>query len=328
MRLIGAEAHRWLARRGLWVALAGAFALLAMLCSTIVLATRPPSGEDVAAGRVAFAEQHAQWVENHESDREACLKTLPPDEVDKADEYCAMEEPKEEWFVPQPMGWANAMSTVTTGGAGIAGLVAMLMAASFWGAEIRSGSLSTWLTFVPSRPKVWASKMVVSAVAGAAVLAPVLVLGLVTAWLAITVNQGAAAVGDWVGPLQAAGRGVVFGALMALIGGGLAVVFRSTVAAVAVPLAYLFLQGMVGLLYAIPGFDRLTSLLPENNVQAFLLGGLTYHVPVTRATPDGLQVDMVERTISLAQGTVYLLVLVAIAALVSLVLFQRRDVTE
>ena len=326
MRLVGAEAHRWLARRGLWVALAGAFALVAMMCASIVMATRPPSGAEVEAGRRAFAEQHASWLEHHEADAQECLASVPEAEAKAG--ACAMEEPREEWFVPQPMRWADAAATVTTGGASITALVALLMAASFWGAEIRSGSLSTWLTFVPSRSRVWGSKTVVVAVAGAVVTASLMLVGLVAAWAAVALNQGAAAVGDWVGPLQAAGRGVVFGAMMAIVGAGLAVVFRSTVAAVAVPLGYLFIQGMLGLLYAIPGFDRVTDLLPENNVRAFLEGGMTYTVPVTRVTPEGLQHDMVERTISLAQGTVYLLVFVAVAAIVSLVVFQRRDVTD
>lgn len=327
IRLVGAETHRWLARRGLWVALAGAFAIVAVICATLVLSTRPPSGAEVDAGRRSFAEAHAYWVQNHETEYAQCLESLPAGEP-RPEEACRMEEPQEEWYIPQPLGWSDATSAATVGGASVAGLVALFMAASFWGAEIRSGSLATWLTFVPARPRVWAAKMVVSAVAGAAVAAVLVLVGLLVAWLAITLNQGPDAVGDWAGPLQAAGRGVAFGAMMALVGAGLAVVFRSTVAAIAVPLGYLFVQGMLGILYTIPGFEKLTDFLPENNVRAFLEGGTTYAVPVTRVTPQGLEHEWVEKTISLAHGAVYLLVFVAIAGLVSLAVFQRRDVTE
>lgn len=327
IRLVGAETHRWLARRGLWVALAGALAIVAVICATLVLSTRPPSGAEVEAGRRSFAEAHAYWVQNHEAEYASCMASMPAGEP-KPEELCRNDEPLPEWFFPQPLGWGDATGAATIGRASVAGLFALLMAASFWGAEIRSGSLTTWLTFVPSRPRVWAAKMVVVALAGAAVAAVLVLVGLLAAWLAITVNQGPDAVGDWAVLLQAAARGVAFGAMMALVGAGLAVVFRSTVAAVAVPLAYLFAQGMLGILYTIPGFEKLTDYLPENNVRAFLEGGMTYLVPVTRVTPQGLENEMVEKTISLAHGAVYLLVFVAIAGLVSLAVFQRRDVTE
>ena len=324
IRLIGAETHRWVARRGLWVALLGLLAILATMCWSIVVATRPPEAAVVAQGKIAYAEQHAYWVENHEQEEAFCRASDPEAPAD----VCAQPEPQPEWFYPQPMTWEAATSTATVGAGATAGLFLILMAASFWGAEFRSGSLATWLTFVPSRPRVWASKMVVVALAGAVVSAVVLLVGLLTAWGAVAAHQGADAVGSWVGPLQAAGRGVLFGAMMALVGAGLAVVFRSTVAAVAVPLAYLFAQGMLGILMAIPGFDRLTGLLPENNVQAFLLGSYTYSVPVQRMTPQGMETEWLERTISLGQGTVYLLVAVALACVVSLAVFRRRDVTE
>ena len=325
IRLIGAEFHRWVVRRGLWVALAGALAIIATFCVTIVVATQPPSAEAVAAGRAALVEEHAHWVEHREEYEATCRDEVPAAEADQA---CVMEEPREEWFIPQPMDWAGATATATLGGASVAGLVTLLMAASFWGAEIRSGSLTTWLTFVPSRPRVWAAKMVVVALAGAAVAAVLLLLGLVVAWIAVSAHQGPDAVGGWVQPLQVAGRGVLLGAMMALLGAGLAVIFRSTVAAVAVPLGYLFVQGMMGVLYAIPGFERLTEFLPENNVRAFLEGGYTYSVPIQRVTPQGLEYDYVEKTLSLAHGAVYLLVFMALAAFVSAAAFQRRDVTE
>ena len=48
IRLIGAETHRWVARRGLWVALLGLLAILATMCWSIVVATRPPEAAVVA----------------------------------------------------------------------------------------------------------------------------------------------------------------------------------------------------------------------------------------------------------------------------------------
>ena len=72
IRLIGAETHRWVARRGLWVALLGLLAILATMCWSIVVATRPPEAAVVAQGKIAYAEQHAYWVENHEQEEAFC----------------------------------------------------------------------------------------------------------------------------------------------------------------------------------------------------------------------------------------------------------------
>ena len=77
IRLIGAETHRWVARRGLWVALLGLLAILATMCWSIVVATRPPEAAVVAQGKIAYAEQHAYWVENHEQEEAFCRASDP-----------------------------------------------------------------------------------------------------------------------------------------------------------------------------------------------------------------------------------------------------------
>ena len=52
IRLIGAETHRWVARRGLWVALLGLLAILATMCWSIVVPNWPSycSRSDVSDG--------------------------------------------------------------------------------------------------------------------------------------------------------------------------------------------------------------------------------------------------------------------------------------
>lgn len=334
-RLLAAEANRWLARRSLWATLAGTLVVAALICAGLFASTMPPSGAEVERGRAMFQQEHAHWVANAALDQEQCRRDFTPDpqlsEADQAAEReraCVIEEPKEEWFVWQPMGWHDATMTATVGGATIGALGALLMAASFWGAEYRHGSLSTWLTFVPSRGRVWASKMLVAMVMGAAVTAIVLVLTVTMMWAAIVVNQGAGAVGAWDSALANAGRGLAFGAFAGLLGGALTTMFRNTVAAVAVPMGYLLVQGLFGVLSALPGYIHLTPWLPENNVRAFLEGGLTYPVPVQKMTQAGLEWDLIEKHISFAQGAVYLVVLVGLVAFASAWLFQRRDVTE
>ena len=324
-RLLVAETSRWLARRGLWITLACGIAVACLAAMSMISAARPPSGASVEEGRRYFAEAHANWVEHSKDDYQACLDSVT---VDAAKE-CAglLEEPKEADFVPQPLRWADAVSGAANAGAGLGGILAMVLAASFWGAEYRHGTVSTWLTFVPNRTRVWVSRFAVLAVAGALVVLVMEALLLAAAAGGVWVLQGSAAVGSPDAALAIAARGLGFGAMMAALGGALAVLTRTTIAATAIPIVYLFLQMSVGVLYLIPGFERLAGWLPEHNIAAYLNNGTTYNIPVDRVTEHGVVTDFVERTLPFAQGLVYLSVLVGVVAAGSLLAFRRRDVT-
>lgn len=324
-RLLRAEAHRWIARRSLWFTLMSVFAIAAMIWIGLVSGTQPPSGPQLEQAKASYAREHADWVANHEQYRQECIANVPASDVDEA---CQFPEPQLEWFVMQPMDWGAATQVATVGGVVVGALGALMMAASFWGAEYRHGSLSTWLTFVPSRGRVWASKMVVGAAFGAVATGVVAVTCLLVACAAVALQQGPAAVGAWGTPLLNILRGVGFGVLTALLGASLATLFRNTVAAVAVPLGYMLLQGLFGILAAVPGYVHLQRWLPENNIRAFIEGGITYHVPIQTMTPGGLVWDSVEQTISFAEGAAYLIVLVGLFAVASVLVFLKRDVTD
>lgn len=324
-RLLRAETHRWLARRSLWFTLMSVFAIAAMIWISLVNGTQPPSGPQVEQAKVAHAREHADWVANHEQYRQDCLDSVPAAE---AEEACQFPEPQLDWFIMQPIDWEAATQVATVGGAVVGALGALMMAASFWGAEYRHGSLSTWLTYVPSRGRVWASKMFVGAGFGAVVTGVVALACMLVAWAAVALQQGPAAVGAWWTPLLNILRGVGFGVLTALLGAALATLFRNTVAAVAVPLGYMLLQGLFGILAAVPGYVHLQRWLPENNIRAFIEGGLTYDVSIQRMTPGGLVWDSVRQTISFGQGAAYLIVLVGLFAVASVLVFLKRDVTD
>ena len=67
----------------------------------------------------------------------------------------------------------------------VTSLAALMLGATFVGAEIATGSLSQWLTFSPNRHKVYASKLLVALFGG-------LVLGLVAClgYLAVALLNG------------------------------------------------------------------------------------------------------------------------------------------
>lgn len=326
INLIRAESSRWVARRGLWIGLAALIAVMGFFVLSIWFAAAPPSSQDVAQYRQYYAESLADWEQHGEQYVEDCYRQATSD-LERAD--CEqMRAPVEADYIPAPMSWKDAASLGTTAGAVVGALGAMLMAASFWGAEYRQGSIATWLTFVPGRGRVWSAKMIVSAVAGALVALVCAGVGLLSAWVAMAVQQGPDAVGAWTESLQMLARAAGLGALLAVIGGALAVGFRNTVAAVALPLAYLFLQGMFRIVALLPGADALVTWMPENNVIAYLNHGYTMQVPVTRVGPTGMEWSTIEKTITFGQGLLYLLVVTTLFALASWALFRRRDIAE
>lgn len=326
INLIRAESSRWVARRGLWIGLAGLVALMCAVVASIWFATMPPSSQEVAQYRQYYAESLADWEQHGEQYVEDCYRQATSDP--EREECGQMRAPVEADYIPTPMTWTDAFATAATGGTIMSALGVMVMAASFWGAEYRQGSIATWLTFVPSRGRVWTAKMAVAAVAGALVVMLCTGLTLVGAWVSVWAHQGPDAVGSWSEPLQRLALGAGLGALFAVIGGALAVGFRTTVAAAALPLGYVFLQAASSLLTVIPGGHNLVTWLPENNVLAYLGLGYTFAVPVTKIGANGVEWSTIEKTITFGQGLLYLLVVTTLVALASWALFRRRDIAE
>ncbi len=325
INVLRAEFSRWVARRGLWMAALALLAVMGLFAVSIWFATRPPSGEELDRAKQWYAEAVADWEINGERYLEECLADATTD-ADR--EGCQSMRPEESHFVAPPMSWKDAAGQGPLAGAVVGSLGAMLMAASFWGAEYRQGSLSTWLTFVPGRGRVWGAKMGVAAVAGALVAFGCAAVGLLAAWVSVVAHQGPDAVGVWTEPVQMLARAAGLGAVFAVIGGALAVGFRNTVAAVALPLAYLLFQGLFRIVSSIPGAHHLVTWMPENNVIAYLRHGYTLQVPLTRVGPTGVEWSTVEKTITFGQGLLYLVVIATLCALASWVLFRRRDIAE
>ncbi|WP_232548680.1 ABC transporter permease subunit [Propioniciclava soli] len=321
--VIAAEALRWLRRRGLWATVA-VFLLLAVMSGVAMAASaEPPDEATVAQAKVDYASYLADWNENHQEWYQDCLDATPEDENPQA--MCAetLAAPVESDYVPAPLAWADGMRSAAIFAGILGGMLAMLVAASFWGAEFRHGTIATWLTFVPDRTRVWTAKNVVAVLmsAVAALVMSAVVLGVTT--IGFVMFQGPASVGDWGPPLGIAARGLGFAALAALIGAAMAVLFRNTVAAAAVPVAYLVLTSMFGAVTYVPGLEFLATLMPETNLMAYLALGTTYWVPALEPGE-----GMVERHLPFAHGLTYLLVLTGALAVASLIAFQRRDVAE
>ena len=192
----------------------------------------------------------------------------------------------------------------------LAGL-AMLLGATFVGADWASGSMSNQLLFEPRRLRVYAAK-------GAAVLLVGLVLSCVVLavwWFVLAqVASGrdiATPSGVWAEIRGSVWRGSLLAGLAGLGGYALTMLFRSTVATLGVLFGTMVATSL--LISSLP-LDNAGRWLPSNNIGAWVLDGIDYYSR-----------DSVHR-LTMWQGGVYLLVLLAGALLLSSWSFRRRDV--
>jgi ABC-2 type transport system permease protein len=127
---------------------------------------------------------------------------------------------------------------------------------------------------------------------------------------------------------ELAGRGVVVGAIFAVLGFGLALLTRHTIAAAGTVLGYLFLWFVVTLLsQVIPALQAVKGWLPQNHMLAFLNHGYSYTTVVREVTAQGLNERQVQHTISFADSSLYWAVLLVVVIAGTYLVFRRRDVS-
>lgn len=323
MRLVLTELNRFRSRRAVTFVLLAAVVLGALLAVTAIWDTRPPSDRELARAEAQLAA--AQNDPAFERDLAEC-KERPADFFgpEATDDDCdRLLTPRLEEFLPR-----NELDLGLVVDHRAIALVALLTAllivagATFAGADWASGSMSNQLLFQPRRTRVWVAKAVAvgvgTAVAGAFVLAGFWVS------LALTAEARGIAVPDaargdiwWT-----SARGVALGAAAAVGGYALTMLLRSTVATLAV----LFVYAIAGeaLILALP-FARAGDVSLANNVFAWIESG-TKVLDVDVACRPGLATCENAYVLSLVQGATYLVVLLLLAAVVSLLSFRRRDV--
>ena len=320
-RLLRAELLRIRSRRLTWVALGLVLLVVALAQLAVGSSVRPVTAAERNQAQVAYDEAVQDYEKNGETYEQQCL-----DEGLSAED-CATEPPRIEDYVPRTVStFAEAGQLVVTVTVTFAALGLLLVAASVTGAELSSGAMANWLTFVPERGRVFAAKLLalvlVAAVSTAAVLA--LALG-----VAALVARGYQAPLTGAGQLVAvAGRGVLVSVVAAAVGFGLALITRHTIAAAGTVLGYLILSAVLAVVwFTVPALSGVQRFLPENNLLALLLGKHTYYTFGEQLQPDGTYVDTsVAHVISLTHGSLYWAVAVAVLLAASYLVFRRRDV--
>lgn len=203
----------------------------------------------------------------------------------------------------------------------LAALAALMIAGSFIGAEFSSGSISNWLSFVPRRIPVFGSKLLTIGVFSALFSGA---CGALTLGAAVVLARAHDVPLEQIAKLTAmTARGLIPAVALAVIGFCVGLIARHTAAAIGVLLGYLFLWFVRNALLAeLPWAQKLTPWTPEGNLSAVVGNGSTYGVVIDEQT-----YETVERHISLAHGIGYWAVVVGVLAVITGLIFRRRDVT-
>lgn len=329
MSLLRAELERFRSRAVLWL-VAGLLLLSAV--GYVILAwdrSAPPSEAELAAAHAAYEETVTVWERSAEREAELCeeLKADPSADPEVLELACAgPAAPELVHFLPVQAGFADVVPGSLAGMTIPLVVAALAMGVSFVAAEFATGSMSTWLTFVPRRGRVVASKTTAAAVgvvpvllaAQAAVLA-----GAVVVFLLRGLTPGDAAL--WSDLAVLAGRQLVLAVLAAVAGAALAFAVRHA-AAVTGLLVWWFVAVEVTLPVVLPRFRSATLVL---QAQAWIDGAATYSVDTCGPDPADatLQVcDTAVHTVGAVQGGFVLLAVVAALVALGYAVFRRRDV--
>lgn len=326
-RLLGAELRRFFARPIVLILLGGMVLLAGVQLVGMWQAAQPPSAAEEAEAQVYYEEALADWEENGEEYVADCLEGEAAEQEATGrdvDWGCTEMEPRLENYLwlPEPLTVTLPPALASLGTTLFA--IGLAVGATFTAAEFATGSMSTWLTFTPRRTPVHASKLLAAAlgvVPAAVVALAVFVPGTWAVHEAADLTGGMGAA-QWVDAAGTAGRTVALTALGSLLGSALGFLLRHTAGVLGLALGWLLIvENMLG-----SWQPDLYPWLLAGNIDAFAAGGTTWYRDVCEPTAEGLRCTSVEEYLSLGHGAVYLLAVTALVAVVSLLVFRRRDV--
>lgn len=327
--LVRIEARRYRSRRAIrWLVLAAVLAGLTVVVSAWTT-TRPASEPQIADARAMYEMSAESWADDGDQMVEDCLagqaeaRETTPD----ADWGCDDMAPRLEHFLPYRSTFADSAAGWTSGAVLIVLMLVFAAGTTFVTAEIGSGALGTWLTFVPRRGRVYASKVAVAA--GGALVPMVLALAVALggAWGVATLHDAVGTVTSSVAAdlgwqvLRALAAAVVLGA----VGAALGVLTRTAAGALGLAVGWVLLVDVVltGFLPAITPWTLLAGL------QAWLRGSTSYYVTVPCEPLDGVAqqgICSAERVVTGLHGGLLVLGVAVVLVAVAAVVFRRRDV--
>lgn len=324
MRLLRVELTRLRWRRAVLFLTAVAIIVPVLIWAGMAWNTRPVSDADIANAQQQVERDTAMF----EADRERCLKNPeefgPPEGMD-VEEFCGeiFVEPQVDWYLTRPqLNMGDARET----GTGIATLLlglALLMGATFAGADWNSGSMSNQLLFEPRRIRVWAAKAAAVMLGAFAVAAVGLAGFWALTWGLMENRDIATASGAWRDVAEAGGRAALFAAAAALGGYVVTMFLRSTVGTLGVMLAVSIGGSILVATLPIDGNGR--WMLPHN-VLGILDNGYSYYDSTLPGCGDFGGGGSCEEVLSMSEGLRFIGVILVVGVAMSLASFRRRDV--
>jgi ABC-2 type transport system permease protein len=321
MTLFGVELSRFRSRRAVVLILLAGALLAVVVAGKTMWDTRPLTAADIATAQAQANIDAANPTVKNELDQ--CVAN-PGDYLGPGgtEEQCriAMQPNPQAYLSRQPLSLrevldGNGMSIALL----LVGLV-VIAGSTYAGADWSTGSLTNQLLYEPRRRRVWTAKaLAVGLFSG---LFTLVVLG--GFWVALYFTAVARELPHG-GAVRSDVTLAVLRVVALAIGAGvgayaLTMLFRSTVATLALLFAYSI------------GGEVVVSLLPNhgvarwsvgNNVSGWVQNNFHYFDPTVRCrTGDCSQLRMLDH---LDAGS-FLLVLLVVAAVISLVSFSRRDI--
>jgi ABC-2 type transport system permease protein len=321
-RLLLAELGRLRSRRLTWIAVALVALVIALLQIAVWQSVKPLTPAELAQGQAQYQQARQDYEQNREQYAEQEKQCV---DAGNTAEQCHYEPKPEDYASRSVIPFPEIAKITLTSSVFLTTLTLLLLGASFIGAEYTSGALANWLSFIPERGKVFATKLLALTLVAAVFTA---LTSAVTIVAAVLVSRAVGGSVSEVGNLfQIGGRGVLIGVIGTVLGFCLAMVTRHTIAAAGVVLGYLLVSSVVtALVQSIESLQGLVPWLPESNLQAILNHGYSYQVYGRVITDSGGDVSYVERSISFAHGLGYWAVVVAVAVAATFAVFRRRDV--
>jgi len=324
--LLRAETHRFLARRFIRVLLV--VALVGWVAALVIslLAFQSPSPERLADARA----QQQESIQLGNQGRQQCLDDPQRPADVPVEDWCgppASEEntPLSLFLDPAPFSFAEDGVDGAVSVAAVAAALAFLVGSMFVGAEWSSRSMVALLFWETRRPRVMAAKVLVTAVAAAALglVMQALWLGLATLLQAVAGDDGSLPDGFWPELLGTSGRGVLLTVFAGLLGFGLTNLLRNTGAATGVAFVYVAIaETAVRALR--PSWQP--WLLTNDAAALVLPHGLTLSWPDNGLDAQGNPTyGSIDYLLTSGQSALWLAVVTVVVVGAGVVLFSRRD---
>ena len=236
MRLLRSELLRARSRRLVPMVLIGGLIGIAIGMSIVAVTATKPSAAEIAQAQASFDKQVAR-CERDIADSHIPVSELPSGSAN-AEAYC-----ERSWSPPFDAVFLRDLDAILQGTATFVILLAVLLGASLGGADWTSNTMQTLLTWEPRRIRVFLVRALVIAVCVALITVFLqLVFSAVTAVVASTRGSAGFLPSDfWRSVALTIGRVSVVSTAIAVIAYAIAMIGRSTVAALGALFGYLIL---------------------------------------------------------------------------------------